>query len=90
MKVNEFITNLTMITKLKIAELAKSELNNLDKKAVLDEKVTLWATKTLENIPVNFLVKFLIKKYFIANVSVITQNIYDLLKAKIQGVTKEV
>lgn len=71
-----------------IAKLAESNLTGAEKKAKLDEKMVKWAEERLDGAKMGVLLKNAVKSYVIANIPVITQVIFDLLAAKIAGITK--
>ena len=88
MEFKNFILNFVNTTKQNIIELAKTELNNNNKKMVLDQRIIDFLDNTIAGIKINFILKLALKKLLLPNVSVITQIIFDLLKAKIEGITK--
>lgn len=88
MEFKNFILNFVNTTKQNIIELAKTELNNNNKKMVLDQRIIDFLDNTIAGIKLNFILKLALKKLLLPNVSVITQIIFDLLKAKIEGITK--
>lgn len=88
-KVKEFFTNLVCVTKTKIEDLVTSELDNESKKEALDTYVTNWATEKLKTSALSVITKFIIQKYLIGNVGIITQIIFDLLKTNITNLTKK-
>ena len=88
-KVKEFFINLVCATKTKIEDLVTSELDNESKKEALDTYVTNWATEKLKTSALSVITKFIIQKYLIGNIGIITQIIFDLLKANITNLTKK-
>lgn len=89
MELKEYIRNIANETKFYIAKYEEfKELNGKQKKARVDEVITDYIECTIDNISLNFVVKFIIKKLLIENIPVITQCIFDLIKAKVQGITK--
>ena len=80
---NEFITK----TKEEIKELAKTELENKEKKTSLDEKIIGFVQAALNSAKLNFFAKFVLKKFVLPYICEFTQIIYDLLKTKINGIT---
>lgn len=82
-----FIKSFVNTAKEKIVELATTELNNQDKKKKLDEAIITFLELNVERY--NVFVRLAIKKLIIPNVDNVTQLIYDLLKAKIKGVTDD-
>ena len=88
MELKNFILDFVNTTKQNIIELAKTELNNNNKKMVLDQRIIDFLDNTIAGIKINFILKLALKKILLPNVSVITQIIFDLLKARIEGITK--
>ena len=64
------------------------ELSDSDKKAQLDKDMLNWSIKMLNYVQINALVKFVVKKGLEAYLPVFTQTIFDLIKTKIDGITK--
>lgn len=88
MKLREFILEFTNKTKDSIIELAQTELNNDNKKLALDHSIVEFVEQAICNLSMNWFFKTVLKRLVLPNVSLITQIIYDLLKAKIEGITK--
>lgn len=88
MKLKEFIKNFAEQAKNKIIELAHTELTNENKKLMLDHYIVEYVEKAINGLTVNFVFKIALRKLILPNISVITQLIFDLLKAKIEGITK--
>lgn len=88
MELKNFILNFVNTTKQNIIELAKTELNNNNKKMVLDQRIIEFLENTIAGVKLNFILKLALKKLLLPNVSIITQIIFDLLKARIEGITK--
>ena len=88
MKIREFISNFASTAKENIVELAQTELSNENKKLMLDHTIIEYIEKALNGMTVNIFLKFALRKLLLPNVSLITQIIFDLLKAKVEGVTK--
>lgn len=89
MKFKEFIQNIASQSKLYIEKYEEyKDLNGKQKKARVDELITNYIEATIDNIGLNFIAKFVIKKLLIDNVPVITQAIFDLIAAKVEGITK--
>lgn len=88
MELKNFILNFVNTTKQNIIELAKTELNNNNKKLILDQRIIEFLENTIAGVKLNFILKLALKKLLLPNVSVITQIIFDLLKARIEGITK--
>ena len=81
------ITNFVKFAQENIKALAEKELDNGAKKVQLDKAMTTYLVTLLGGAKINWITKLVIEKYVIKNIPVITQAIYDLLKAKIKGVT---
>lgn len=88
MEFKNFILNFVNTTKQNIIELAKTELNNNNKKMVLDQRIIDFLDNTIAGIKINFILKLALKKLLLPNVSIITQIIFDLLKAKAEGISE--
>jgi hypothetical protein len=88
MEFKNFILNFVNTTKQNIIELAKTELNNNNKKMVLDQRIIEFLDNTIAGVKLNFILKLALKKLLLPNVSIITQIVFDLLKARIEGITK--
>lgn len=84
-----FINGFTAVTQNEITELANKNINNKDKKKELDIKMFEYVQKILATQKLNIFVKLLIKKLIVPCINDVTQLIYELLKAKIKGVTPE-
>lgn len=88
MKFKEFVECFVNEAKAGIVELAETSLSNENKKLALDHKIIKFLEIALENLSLNFILKFALKKLLVPNVSIITQVIFDLLKEHIKGITK--
>lgn len=88
MEFKNFILNFVNTTKQNIIELAKTELNNNNKKMVLDQRIIDFLDNTIAGVKLNFILKLALKKLLLPNVSIITQIIFDLLKAKAEGISE--
>lgn len=89
MKIKEFIENFTNVSKAIIERVETyKDLSGEEKKERVDEVVANYVTGVIDNIQVNFIVRFIIKKVLIDNIPTITQIIFDLVKAKVEGITK--
>ena len=88
MKVKEFIENIVNIAKTKIIALAGTQLDNEAKKERLDGIILDYVQIYIDKVEVNFIVKLIIKKVLIPLIPTLTQLIYDLIKTKVQGITK--
>lgn len=84
----KIVAELIKFAKLNIADLAKKELANKDKKDQLDKAITGFLVPLLATAKMGFVTKFIFEKFVISNIPVITQAIYDLLKDRVEGVTK--
>ncbi len=89
MQIKEFIETFATKTKGMIAWLeGYKELSNEEKKERLDEHLTKYAETTINTLPLNFILKIALKHILLKNIPIITQAIFDLVKAKVEGVTK--
>jgi len=88
MQIKEFIGEFAEKTKENIAKLAETKLTGAEKKAQLDEKITKWAEKTVNEAKMNIVLKQAVKQFVISSIPVITQAVFDLLKARIAGITE--
>ena len=88
MKINELIDRFFAKTKKEIIELAQTELSNENKKLTLDHSLTDFLTKAIDGLTVNVFAKIILKKLFLPIVPELTQWIFNLLKAKVEGITK--
>jgi len=66
-----------------------SELEGEEKKERLDDALTKFAIKALDQCGVNFALKFIIEKFVIKNIPVISQAIFDLIEKRIKGITSD-
>ena len=87
MELKHFIQSFADTTKKNIIELAKTDLNNSNKKMTLDHKIINFLEDSLEKLELNFILKIALKKLLIPNISLITQIIFDLLKERIKGLS---
>lgn len=89
MQFTEFIKTFASKTKGTIAWLeGYNELSNEEKKRRLDYQITEWVEMTIDNIGLNFILKFALKKLLVNNIPTITQAIFDLVKVKVEGITE--
>ena len=86
--VTKFITEFIDNAKCKITELAKTELENTEKKHQLDMFIASKVTELVGKLKLGWFTKLVISRCVVPNISIFTQHIYDLLKAKVEGVTK--
>ncbi len=89
-KLNDFLQNFAEVTK-NLIERYETEYKNLSgegKKARLDDALSGYVQTVIDNIGLNFIFKFVLKKLIIENIPAITQIIFDLIKTKIEGITK--
>jgi hypothetical protein len=89
----KFLSNVVNSTKSQIVELAKTELNNVDKKQKLDDYIINLITSTMTNyaptgVVGKFCFNYVVKKFVIPYVDDLTQIVYNLLKSKIVGITE--
>lgn len=89
MEIKAFIKQFTTTAKGIIGHLEDyRNLSNEAKKQRLDSDMTDWALKWVDELELNIVVKFVLKKLLIPNISTITQAIFDLIKSKVEGITK--
>ena len=89
MKFKEFIQTVVTETKHYIEKYEQiKELNGKQKKARVDEVITEYVEATIDNLGLNFIARFIVKKILIENIPTITQCIFDLIKSKVEGITK--
>ncbi len=89
MKFSEFINDFAQTVKTYIAKYEEySELTNEQKKQRVDEIITNYLEMALDNLGLNFVFKYVVKKLILANVPVLTQVIFDLIKTKVKGITE--
>ena len=89
MKIKEFIQNISKETARYIEKYEQiKDLSGEQKKARVDGVITEYIETTIDKIGLNFIIKFIIKKLLIENIPVITQCIFDLIKSKVDGITK--
>ena len=65
-----------------------TELSGEAKKKKLDDEMVRWAEHLLEGAKISLITKFIIRKFVINAIPVITQAIFDLIKAKVKGITE--
>lgn len=75
-------------SKAKIVDLADTELKNEVKKQKLDIYIINLINGAMDTLGFNAIQRWCVKTFIIPYVDDITQYIYDLLKARIVGVTK--
>lgn len=89
MKFSEFIKDFAVTVKTYITKYeAYSELTNEQKKQRVDEIITNYLEIALDNLGLNIVFKYVVKKLILVNVPVLTQVIFDLIKSKVQGITE--
>ena len=89
MNIKDFIQGFSLTTKSYIEKFEQcKELKGEDKKARVDDILTTYCENAIDGLGLNFILKFALKKLLIANIPNITQAIYDLIKTRIEGITK--
>lgn len=89
MAIKDFIQGFSETTKNYIEKFEQyKDLKGEDKKARVDDILTTYCINAIDDLGLNFILKFAFKKLFIANIPNITQAIYDLIQTKIEGITK--
>ena len=89
MKIKTFIEDFvkTATTYIEKYEECK-ELSGEERKKRLDDIVSNYVEVAIENIGLNFVFKFVLKKLLIQNIPYITQAIFNLIQTRIKGITK--
>ena len=82
------IENFVNFAKINIVDLAHKELSNTERKQKLDKAMAAYVLTLMSDLGVNFVYKWIIEKFIIKNIPVITQVIFDLLKSRLEGVTR--
>ena len=89
MDIKTFIQDFANNTKKYIEKFEEyKELTGEQKKQRLDEIIEDYVEVALDSVNMNVVLKFVFKKVLLANVPVITQIIFDLIAARIKGITK--
>lgn len=88
-KLKDFLTDFVKKSKVTIVSLVNTELTNAAKKDVLDETIIDWVKVKLKSSKLNLVLRIVLEKLLLPNVTVITQVIYDLLKTRVRGVTTD-
>lgn len=88
MDIQTLIHGIVYQAKHRIKDLTYSNLTGQEKKERLDHTITTYVENMLTGIKLNFIFKFVLKKLLIPNIPFITQAIFDLIKAKIEGITE--
>lgn len=90
MKFKTFVNNFIKKATDTIESVEKfSELEGQQKKERLDDVLTKFAKKALDQCGLNFALKFIIEKFVINNIPIISQAIFDLIEKRIKGITVE-
>lgn len=90
MNAEQIIKKVVNYATLKIVNLADTNLTNAAKKESLDLAVENYIKDIVNAVTPNFIIRWVVNKFLLPNIPVLTQQIFDLLKAKIYGITKEV
>ena len=89
MNIKYFINGIAENTKKYIEKYEEcKDLTGEQKKARVDDLIANYIEVAIDGLGLNFIFKFVIKKVLIDNLPAITQAIFDLLKAKVDGITK--
>ena len=89
MKFKEFIKNVAQETKRYIEKYEGfKELTGQEKKKRVDSIIAEYIEATVDTLGLNFVFRFIVKKLLLENIPTITQIIFDLIKAKVEGITK--
>lgn len=87
-KLKILLNHIVTFTKIKIKELAKTELNSKEKKQKLDDYIVNLIRKTMNYLHFNIAERWFVEHYIIPIVDDITQYIYDLIKIKWLQISK--
>lgn len=89
MSLKDFIKGFSETAKTYIEKFEQyKELSNEDKKKRVDDILTTYCLSAIDNLGLNFILKFAFKKLIIPNIPFLTQAVFDLIKAKVDGITK--
>ena len=89
MSIKEFIKGFGLTAKDYIEKYEQyKELTGEQKKARVDDILTTYCETAIDNLGLNFILKFAFKKLIVPNIPNITQVIFDLIKTKIKGITE--
>ena len=89
MNINELVLNFGGKLENLIARYEEyKELNGEQKKARVVEQIGKWFEDAMDVVPINPLLKFIIKKAIIAVLPSIVQVAFDLIQSRIKGITK--
>ena len=89
MHIRTFIKDFVQNTKGYIEKYEQyKELSGEEKKARVDSLIYEYVEGVIDNIGLNFVFKFVIKKLLLENIPILTQLIFDLIKVKVEGITK--
>ncbi len=90
MEIKGFIDNFVETAQMYIEKYEEcKDLTGAQKKERLDDIITNYVNVALDGIGLNFIVKFIIRKLLIENIPFITQQIFNLIQARIKGITKQ-
>ena len=89
MRFKEFVITFAKTTKDYIGYFEGfKDLSGEEKKIRVDKKITDFTLDIVNKANINMFLKFIIKNYVIKNIPAITQAIFDLIKAKVKGITE--
>lgn len=88
--VKEFLFNFADVVRnlIEVYERDYKNLKGSERKEMLDHAIENYLNNVVENLGLNFIFKFVLKKIMIEHISDITQIIFNLIKTKIEGITK--
>jgi len=89
MNLKDVFTSIKYCAISTIQKLVERECTNEEKKKLLDAAVKERLEYLLNQCNTGFIIKLLISKFVLPYIPEITQFIYDLIKTKVIGVTKE-
>jgi len=85
MKLSQMTKNILQIATSKIVENVNKELDGQEKKASVDSTICNWISNNSSNL--GLMQQFIVTKYIVPMIPVVTQAIYDCLKKKVEGLT---
>lgn len=89
MEIKEFILRFGDEAKKFIAYYEQfKELSGAQRKERVIEVLGEWVEKAIESLPINFVLKLIIKKLIISALPQIVQVAFNLIKSKVDGITK--
>lgn len=88
MKFSQFIEEFSAKAEQLIARFEEfKELKGKQRKERVDELLMKWALPAIDTIPINFVFKFALKTLIKMYLPVITQQIFNLIETRVEGIT---